>query len=170
MKHYDPLIQSDAEPITLDDVEACTFGLFVNWIYYQKIRNEDGKLPGLIDLAKLWALGERFEIVALQNSTMDHIRDEVQYPTEFEMFIHFSYEMDGHENQLKRLAIARLAWTLPDPYKEILGQLPAQAQMDLILELKSQRDAIPKEHWRDIGAAKEFYVAEKDQNKEETDE
>ena len=103
----------------------------------------------------------------LQNNTMDHIRDEVQYPAEFESFIYFVYNMDGYGKILRKLAIARLAWTLPDPFKDILMLLPAQAMMDLILELKSQRDAVPKEHWRDIGDAKEFYVVEKEQTKEE---
>jgi hypothetical protein len=162
-----PSLEGNPELITLTDVQTSTFGLFLNWIYYQKIRDEEGELPGLIDLAKLWAFGQRFEITALQNTTMDHIRDEVQYPTEFESFIHFAYEMEGDGNELRRLAIARLAWTLPDSFKEILRGLPCQAQMDLILELKSQRDAVPIEHWRDIGHAEDFYVVEKEVSNEE---
>lgn len=98
---------------------------------------------------------------------MDHIRDEVQYPTEFESFIHFAYKTEVEGNELRRLAIARLAWTLPDSFKEILERLPSQAQMDLIMELKSQRDTVPKNYWRDIGDAKEFYVVEREVNMEE---
>lgn len=160
-------LEVNTETITLEDVNPSTFGLFLNWIYYQKIRNEQGKRPGLIELAKLWALGEQFEMASLQNATMDLIRDEVAYPTEFESFIHFAYELESEEDELKRLAIARLAWTLPEPFKDILGRLPAEAQVDLIMELKSQRDAVPKEHWRDIGAAKDFYVLDKEVNNDE---
>jgi hypothetical protein len=167
LKSGDPYLEANPKPITLEDADTSSLGLFLNWIYYQKIRNEEGKLPGLIDLAKLWVLGERFQMSSLQNDTMDHIRDEVQYPAEFEPFIHFVYNMDGDGKMLRKLAIARLAWTLPDPFKDILVLLPAQAMMDLILELKSQRDAVPKEHWRDIGDAMEFYVMEKEQTKEE---
>lgn len=167
MKNADPSLEAIPDPITLEDIDTAIFGLFLNWIYYQKIHNSEGRRPGLIDLAKLWALGEQFQIAALQNATMDLIRDEVAYSTDFEEFIHFAYQMDGEGDELRRLAIARLAWTLPEPFKYIVGRLPVEAQVDLIMELKSQRDAIPKEHWRDIGAAKEFYVEEKDYIAEE---
>lgn len=165
LETHEPNSKANPEPIILENVDPCTFGLFLNWIYYQKIRNEQGKLPKLVELAELWALGERIQNAALQNATMDHIRDEVLYPTEFESFIQFAYEeVEGQGNELRKLAIARLAWTLPDPFLEILGKLPGQAQMDLIMELKEQRDAVPKEHWRDIGAAEKFYVLGKEQN------
>lgn len=117
-----------------------------------------------MELAKLWAFGERYQITALQNAAMDLIREEVLYPTEFEAFIHFAYQIQGKGNELRRLAIARLAWTLPDPFKEILERLPRQAELDLIMELKEQRDAVPKEHWRDIGTAANFYVLEIEQD------
>lgn len=170
LKNAEPSLEVNPEPITLEDVDPSTFGLFCNWIYYQKIRNEQGKRPGLIELAKLWAFGETFQMAALQNSTMDLIRDEVAYPTEFESFIYFAYEIESGGDELRRLAIARMAWTLPEPFKVILGRLPAEAQMDLIMELKSQRDAVPKDHWREIGIAKDYYVAEKEVNGDEESE
>ncbi|KAG0649789.1 hypothetical protein D0Z07_3841 [Hyphodiscus hymeniophilus] len=162
LKSAEPAFDANPGPITFHDIDPATFGLFCNWIYYQKIRNEQGKVPGLMELAKLWALGEQIQCGALQNTTMDIIREEVNYPTDFESFIHFAYEMEGEADELRRLAISRLAWTLPGPFKDILGRLPAKAQVDLIMELKDQRDAVPKEYWRDIGAAKDFHVAEND--------
>jgi hypothetical protein len=162
LNNAQPSPDTNPKPITLADAEPGAFGLFVNWIYYQKIRNEHGKLPSLIELARLWVFGERFQIAALQNATMDHIRNEVAYPTDFEPFIHFAYMRTGEGCELRRLAIRRLAWTLPEPFKEIVGRLPALAQLDLIMELKSQRDATPKDFWRQLGPAKEFYVVERE--------
>jgi hypothetical protein len=163
---------SNPDPITLEDVDSETFGLFLNWIYYQRIRNEEGTAPRLIELAKLWTLAQRFQITALMNATMDRLRDEVDYPTQFEEFIHFAYaaEQEDKRGMLRKLAIARLAWTLPGPFKDILGRLPQMAQMDLILELKDQRDSVPKEHWKDIGGAEDFYVEEEGDAVEEAEE
>jgi hypothetical protein len=153
LKNAEPSLEANPDSITLEDIDNAIFGLFLNWIYYQKIRNAEGQRPGLIDLAKLWALGEQFQIAALQNATMALIRDEVAYATDFEEFMHFTYQMDGDGDELRGLAIARLTWTLQEPFKDRVGRLPVEAHVDLIMELKSQRDAMPKEHWREIGAA-----------------
>ena len=161
-KRVESSLDANPEPITLQDVDPSTFGLFCNWIYYQKIRNEQGSVPGLLELARLWVLGEQFQVPALQNAAMNKIREEITYPADFEPFMLFAYSLESQGVELRRLAISRLAWTLPDPFRDILRRLPAEAQVDLIIELKSQRDAVPKDLWRGIGAARDFYVAEKD--------
>ena len=65
LKRGDPPLETKLEPITVEDVDPSSFGLFTHSLYFQNIRNEEGKLPGLINLAKLWVLAERFEMGAL---------------------------------------------------------------------------------------------------------
>lgn len=57
--------------MNLNDVHPEIFGVFVNWLYTQKIENAvDKSLLTLKDLAVLWNLADRFLIPILQNNAM----------------------------------------------------------------------------------------------------
>jgi hypothetical protein len=77
--HYSPffnaafnstMIEGQTQSMELDDIEADTFGLFVNWLYTQKIERADDTNLTAEELGKLWILGQRFIIPQLQNKAM----------------------------------------------------------------------------------------------------
>jgi hypothetical protein len=52
--------------MSFEDIEAPIFGFFNNWLYTQKVVNEDGNRLQLIEYAKLWSLSQRFLMPDLQ--------------------------------------------------------------------------------------------------------
>jgi hypothetical protein len=77
--HYSPffeaasnssMVEGQTQSMKLDDIEKSTFGLFVNWLYTQKIENVDGDEMTMLKVLQLWNLGQRFLIPQLQNSAM----------------------------------------------------------------------------------------------------
>ena len=54
----------------LDDTDPTTFGLFVNWLYTQKVLDADGELPPCTEAINLWILGDKILAPSLQNAAM----------------------------------------------------------------------------------------------------
>lgn len=61
----------------LPDVDAATFGIFVNWLYNQKLEQEDGRAIPILRLAKLWAHAECWLMPELQNEVVDLMRQQM---------------------------------------------------------------------------------------------
>ena len=57
----------------LEDTDPEVFGIFVNWLYTQKLVNSLGDDPTVSILLKLWILGNRFLAQNLQNQTLDRL-------------------------------------------------------------------------------------------------
>lgn len=55
--------------MTLYDIEPEDFGKFVHWLDYQKIPGllENSVPFDILQLARIWILGERFNVPSLQN-------------------------------------------------------------------------------------------------------
>ncbi|PMD63524.1 uncharacterized protein K444DRAFT_660989 [Hyaloscypha bicolor E] len=73
--HYSPFFsaayngvfkEGKTQSMSFEDVEAPIFGFFNNWLYTQKVVNEDGNRLQLIEYAKLWSLSQRFLMPDLQ--------------------------------------------------------------------------------------------------------
>ncbi|KAF8852839.1 hypothetical protein BDZ45DRAFT_749134 [Acephala macrosclerotiorum] len=66
-------IEGQSQSMTLEDISAEKFGLFVHWMHYQVIASQNGVECGhtclipVETLIKLWVLGERFLVLQLQN-------------------------------------------------------------------------------------------------------
>ena len=68
-------IEGETQTMTLEDVDGNTFGLFVNWLYTQKVCHPGSKPEKLevMEMAMLWTLAGRFMIPKLQNQIMPDI-------------------------------------------------------------------------------------------------
>jgi hypothetical protein len=65
-------VEGETQTMTLEDVDGNIFGLFVNWLYTQKVchpGSEPEKLE-VMEMAMLWTLAGRFMIPKLQNQIM----------------------------------------------------------------------------------------------------
>jgi hypothetical protein len=65
-------IEGENQTMTLEDVDGNTFGLFVNWLYTQKVchAGSEPKKLEVMEMAMLWTLAGRFIIPKLQNQSM----------------------------------------------------------------------------------------------------
>jgi hypothetical protein len=63
-----------AQPLELEDIDLDVFGLFIQWIYSQKVTNEEGEPAFQHQLMQLWVLAERLNMPALQNDAIDGIQ------------------------------------------------------------------------------------------------
>jgi hypothetical protein len=69
--HYSPffkpafnstMVEGQTQSMDLEDIDGSTFGLFVNWLYIQKLERADDIKLTAEELGKLWILGQRFII------------------------------------------------------------------------------------------------------------
>lgn len=74
--HYSPyfeaafngrFIEGETQVLELEDTEPRIFGIFVNWLYVQKITDEDGQLASCSDCINLWILADKILVPSLQN-------------------------------------------------------------------------------------------------------
>jgi hypothetical protein len=79
MCHYSPFFEAafnsamaegQTQSMELDDIEGATFGLFFNWLYTQEVEYPNAGVIKMLELGKLWNLGQRFIIPQLQNKAM----------------------------------------------------------------------------------------------------
>lgn len=99
----------------LEDVDADLFGILVNWCYTQKIEHMERDIT-LLDLGKLWTLGDRFFMPKLQNCAMSAIAagrknlkgdsDETRYKP-YQEFMEYAYCTPGQGTLLKRASMKR---------------------------------------------------------------
>ena len=54
----------------LEDIEPKIFGIFVNWLYVQKITDEEGQLASCSDCINLWILADKILVPSLQNQAL----------------------------------------------------------------------------------------------------
>ncbi|KAF8852848.1 hypothetical protein BDZ45DRAFT_749143 [Acephala macrosclerotiorum] len=67
-----PYLEGQSQSITLEDLDANVFALFVEWLYTQNVPAEHntGEKVTMLQYAKLWVLAKRFVIPTLQNIVM----------------------------------------------------------------------------------------------------
>jgi len=83
-----------------------SFGLFVDWIYSQKLGDGEGELPCAKELVNLWVLADSILVPALQNKAMEaineHATKHADLPSGF--FVHL-YQTTTEESKLRALFI-----------------------------------------------------------------
>lgn len=68
----------DTCEVQLSSQEAKCFSILVNWLYYQRIEDEDAAPLGMRDMAHVWKLAGDFQITSLENMAIDRIHDRFQ--------------------------------------------------------------------------------------------
>ena len=61
--------EGKTQSIDIDDVRPAVFGLFVNWLYTQKVTHDEDNAT-MRNLVDLWILGDRYLVPRLQNQTL----------------------------------------------------------------------------------------------------
>lgn len=104
-------LEGKTKTMFLEEVDAATFGIFVHWLYTQKIETSSGTVfdfPSQLELGKLWMLAQRFKIPRSQNEIMTILKVRglsfIQANISKE-FLEFAYSRDGEDNPLKRFAV-----------------------------------------------------------------
>jgi len=104
-------LEEKTKTMFLEEVDAATFGIFVHWLYTQKIETSSGMAfdsLSQLELGKFWMLAQRFKIPRLQNEIMTilKVRGLSLIQTNFSKeFLDFPYSGDGEDNPLKRFAV-----------------------------------------------------------------
>jgi hypothetical protein len=65
-------IEGQTQEMKLEDVDTDLFGILVNWCYSQKFDHMERDIT-LVELGRLWTLGDRFLMPTLQNNAMASI-------------------------------------------------------------------------------------------------
>jgi hypothetical protein len=71
--------EGQTQTITLEDVESGVFGLLVNWLYTQKVKDAEEPYVKATELAKLWNLAQRFIMPVLQNDALTQFPKTLRY-------------------------------------------------------------------------------------------
>jgi len=121
--HYSPFFsaafnsdfkEGKTQSMSFEDVEAPIFGFFNNWLYTQKVVNEDGNRLQLIEYAKLWSLSQRFLMPELQAILLRETQDtlpssDANSGSTLKDFQQYVYLVVDHQedSDLKKVAIMK---------------------------------------------------------------
>ncbi|KAL2075228.1 hypothetical protein VTL71DRAFT_171 [Oculimacula yallundae] len=90
----------------LYDMDDHVFGLFVNWLYTEKVANKHGKPPFQHRLMELWVLAKRLEMPGLSNAALDALearrRQEGAFRTKSLAYV---YEKTKEGDALRRYIV-----------------------------------------------------------------
>lgn len=139
-------VEGQTQTMTLEDVEIETFGLFVHWLYFQKV--EMGSFVRIQALARLWVLAGRCLISRLQNEVMSVLVRYLQGPFWFHrstiLYSFAVYAYDSNNNELKMLAIDALGRV--DAESDVLQKFWATFRQDILLDtMIVLKERAPKE-------------------------
>jgi hypothetical protein len=148
--------------MTLDDIEISPFGMFVNWIYYQRIQGQEGT-PDAVMLAKLWVLAQPFLISGLQNKIMCtlYTKSKVFDKTFWKSFIEFAEYAYKDEDRIKlrKIAAQRVMWVDVEKFEEIIDKLPQRMYKDLVIACRGPLDSIKTSDLEaEMESIENFYV------------
>ena len=152
------MVEGNTQMMRLDDVEAETFGLLVSWMYNHKIEeqpsftskigksdveedfNSQDARPNLMPLIKLWKLGQRMLIPALQNDAMQMIYSMIDGASDAHIIqVAQLTRFEEELSSLRDLIIYKLARTWNPGYLERLAAvLPVDIVIGVTLQLKEQ--------------------------------
>lgn len=127
----------------LVDVDPQVFAILVHWIYYNNIKNDKDQRPDLVTCAKLWVLGDRFLMRKMQNDTMKHIYNIIQYydaeigETAFGEFSKIAADFNQEDNPLFRIVVKKMIITKEENFKQWLPAVPRSVLLRVSLGLKS---------------------------------
>ena len=145
--------------MTLTDVEIQPFGLLIHWMYQQEI--EGGKDGDIVQLAKLWLLGERFLIPKLQNEAMDLLYEltEPISPVQMMQLIALVYETKV-DFPLRRLVLQRFTRLPPNNLQQWFEFFPEGMLADVAMAFANHVDGLPAIHKIPKGPVEKYHVEE----------
>lgn len=137
----DNFIEGQTQSMTITDVEQEEFGIFANWLYTQKLQNEDGQTPNLIMLAQSWILAERFLIPALQNQVMDEIFNclggtSAERQAQFSEFADLAAEHGDGNSMLAKIASYCMVWCTIEFFDKFVDELPSAMLLATLKRMK----------------------------------
>jgi len=142
-------MEGHTQSIRLDDVEPRVFGLLVDWVHSQYLRDECGAT--LMELARLWTLGERFIMPRLQNAAMKDLCWALAMAKSEDIleYANYVYEISAIEDtMLKRVAVGRVAFRELKEVEGLLEGIPKEMHIQVTKALyirfeNLQRNANP---------------------------
>lgn len=151
--------------MVIEDIEAPAFGLLVHWLYTRKLKKGEGEDdPGLLLLAKVWALAERFIMPRLQNFVLDQFRsglDHLEEITILQSLASFAYGKDlAKNNPIRKLTIEKFAYgsTRCVTWPGNPVDYPAEFFTDVMKVLAAFHDHQQARLHGKLSKASEFYV------------
>ena len=132
----------------LDDVDPRIFGLLIHWLYTHRVmqpaHNEElfRALGGpLLTYAKLWSLGSRCLMPALQNHLMTKLATGMRFENDVakrRAFINYAAREHG-EKQLRFLAVQAVAYFVGlNEVKGYVAELPGDVVADIMVVLMEE--------------------------------
>lgn len=140
-------IEGQTQTYKIEDTTEGAFRFFVQWIYGQNIRprqlNDDNgqaeQLPSWkgvedLDLVKVWVLGDKFLIPALQNCAIDQIvkinnKGNLGVPTHT---FNYLYENSSVDSTIRKLAVVQSYYLHPVEFDKKPDRFPRELLVDLV--------------------------------------
>jgi hypothetical protein len=132
----------------LDDVEPEIFGLLIHWLYtkniHQLLTDDEHNLESTIALAKLWILGQRFVIPAMQASVIVALEEKLFKATVFNElsllkhltnFVYENLDLAIERSALKQLVVHKFAQSTGEILAAVRNEMPQEMWFDLSVEL-----------------------------------
>jgi hypothetical protein len=148
--------------MTLDDIDPDAFGLLVDWIYYQRVKSDGVDLP---TLARLWIMGGRFLIPAVQNLAMDRIytilfeaTEKNQAVEQFREYARLANDFSDGENALANVIIRKLCTTRQKRYDLWAPEISPKMLFELSRALKMHHEGLSYSLQFEMDGAKNYYV------------
>jgi hypothetical protein len=135
-------VEGKTQSMTLTDVETQPFGLLIHWMYQQEI--EGGKGGDIVQLAKLWLLGERFLIPKLQNEAMELLYEMIEpiSTPQMQELLTLVYETKV-DFPLKKIVMQRFIRLPPGNLQQWFKFFPAGMLEDITMAFANHVDALP---------------------------
>jgi hypothetical protein len=135
--------------MSLYEIDPEVFGIFVYWLYHRKIPTQTARLADidLVHLAKLWILGDRFLVPALQNNAicrMHTIIGEGRLEG-FQELITIAYNYREGHNEMTKLAF----WTVVTEDQAFFDKIwqgsgfPPAMALEVMKVLKTHHEVLP---------------------------
>jgi len=125
-------MEGQTQSMELDDVEVRIFGFFSNWLYTQKLENENGVALSPVEHAKLWSLGQRFLTFGLRDECLRNIEKFLsdtlkEIPSLLSQLQNYAYVEAPQEegSALRKIVLAKtLHLTNTENMDEMLAESP----------------------------------------------
>ncbi|KAH9222241.1 hypothetical protein DL95DRAFT_402216 [Leptodontidium sp. 2 PMI_412] len=175
------MLEGTTQTMRLDDVEAEVFRVLVHYLYFREL--DDSSFIILEDatgeacdfdfllLAKLWKLGERFLMPALQNEVVIELlegRDSVsdERLKKFAVYVCSTEgdpKEDGPQGKLKRVLLDIVAFT---EYRSLFTEIMLSLSIDMVIEVAHVlKGHVPAHHLgrRRANIQQDFFVEIQDE-------
>jgi hypothetical protein len=154
--------EGQTQSMNLDDIDPDAFALLVDWLYTQRVESDGGDLP---TLARLWIMGGRFLMPAVQNSAMDRIYTILVDATEttlaveqFREYARLANDFSGGENALAKVVIRKLCATAQKRYDLWVPEISQKMLFKLSRALKVHYESLSYSFQFEMDGVKNYYV------------